>query len=280
MRLKIFFFPLAIVVSLVIGIIDIQPEVMRAMRLAAERQVVSQTEADAQTRADNVAALAQALSSRATLERSVVERYFPQQPENDIVVDMVNFLATQSGVTLTGIESQKITESAAVVETVTSQNQVSAAVDPTVLLGGGQAVPEEVVPPVTIRALEVKVSGKGLYPNVKEFLRHVAYGNRFNSISEVSISQSPETPAASASGTTDKPASGTLTFEVTIRFSFMPLVKHYKNASAAGDGSVFLSQTLNMKPVQHLNDFLERGASIVPNMTPADGVGRDNPFVK
>ena len=275
MRLKIFLFPLAIAISLIVGVVNVQPEVMRAMSLTEENQMVDQTETDAKTRATNAATLAQALSSKASLEQSVVNQYLPQQPSGDTIVDMVNFLASQSGVILTGLDSQKIVEPIEVATpSATPKNQAGDSLDPKFLSSSGQAVQEEIVPAVGIRTMDVKVSGRGLYPNVKEFLRHVAYANYFNDIVEATIAQSQEIDSA------EKIAPGTLSFNMTIRFSFMSPVKHFKNATAAGDGSIFLNQALNLKPVQHLNDFLARGASVVPNMAPIDGSGRENPFVK
>ena len=79
-------------------------------------------------------------------------------------------------------------------------------------------------------------------------------------------------------GTSTPAASGQLTFNVTVIFSSLPPVGNYKNASADAGKDVFAATSLDTKSVQVLNEFLARGAAIVPPMQPVAG-GKANPFV-
>lgn len=272
MRLKIFFFPLALVVSLVMAVLYIQPEVTQALANFKEKQKLNQLENDAKTRANNVQLLVQDLKNKASLEESVLNQYLPQKQQSDTLVDAVNFLANKTGV---------------VVEDFTPAETINPVVEapPVVVTGAGassqldpsfaseNAQPEEVVPPVQMNSVSVNIKGRGAYPNIKDFLTKLAFTNHFNSIDEISIG------AESNTSTTTPTESGQLTFDVTVTFSSLPLVGNYKNASADPAKDVFTATSLDTKSVQALNEFLARGAAVVPQMQPVTG-GKVNPFVR
>jgi len=269
MRLKIIFFPFALLLSLIIGILYIQPEISHVMSLYAEKQALDQKESNLQTSADNVAPLAQTLDTGASSERSVLNRYFPQQADGEVIVDSLGLLASQSGIALDSLTSQSADVPVATAPPVTEAPAPSAALDPNISLAA--PAQETAAPPVMIRTLVVNATGKGSYQGIKDFLRKVAYTNRFNAITKVSIAQ-----ASTTGGSAD-----TLGFGAEIAFSFLPKVTDFRNASAdATAPSVFSKQTVDTTGVKSLTDFLARGSSIVPEMVPVDGTGRANPFAK
>ena len=266
MRLKILLFPTALFIAM-FGVIGyIIPEVERLFALMAQESSQAQQLLTLQSRVDNSVQLVGALKQHESDQR-LVGHYLPVNRDSDVVVDAVNFLAGQSGVTVTAISVKPPLPTAATA-TESSSATTTTAGTPTA------SAPAEVIPPVVKEQLSTSVGLVGLYPNIKDFLARLEHANRLVNFTKVNVKE------VIAQGQDNKGSvSGLLSLNADIDFLVMSPVKNPKNALIDASKDVFASGTLDTKAVASLNDFMAKAGISVPDIA-VSGSGKSNPFIQ
>ena len=170
MSLKILMIPFSILMILVLSIGFIKPD----WSLMQEKRVMYagklQQQQNAQTLLDNIGALTGSVESQKEAEK-FLEDYVPKDLDQDRVIDMLNFLAGQSGVVAEGIALEKKEKEVAAEEPLLDEAGLP------------------IVPPYEVKtnAYSAEVTVKGHYDNIKEFFGRVAHMNRLHKTRDFSI---------------------------------------------------------------------------------------------
>ena len=199
MRLKFLFFPVVLVVSLAIFIAYIWPEFQNVINLNKEY-------ADNQTKLDDINAKKNDIKQMATKIANdkegelFVKNYLPMKKVDEQIISRLNFLATDSGVSLIDIASTTSTKSP-------QQIAVGAVSDP-------------------LNLYEVKVSINGDYAKIRIFLDQVQRLPLFNSIKLLDIHTREK-------GQNETVAPSDLMSDVIINFGYIEQLKPTEQETAA-----------------------------------------------
>lgn len=248
MRLKILMMPFAILISLVIVIGYVKPEI----EMFQEKKVLFETK---ETQARGMTALLESIKNLTTsLEAQSETEYFvagylPKDIDQERVVDMFNYLASQSGVL---VSNMAIKETA--VGTVGDTPDIGVPSDP--------SLPVVTSSKPKIKAYIGSVEVKGDYAGIKVFLDRVNHMNRFHKILTFSIAKSPST--------SEEEIPGILMARLESRFEYFPMQKH---ESALGL-PVFSKKEVGGSDWSLLQNWVK---STVPPLVGSD-TGRPNPF--
>ncbi len=258
MRLKILMVPFAILISLVLGIGFIKPDIT----IMQEKQAILETKLgqsnNMTTLLNNIAALGNDLDSQ-TESESFLADYLPKTIDQEKVIDKFNFLANQSGVFLVGISFKEAERKEAEIAPV---EPVSAPL----VTGGDIGVPlAPVAQPVITQSFASEVTVKGSYDNVKDFFTRVAHMNRYHQTRKFSLAVFHETGDES-----DSDGASTLVGIFEADFDYLP---SHKVASALGE-PVFMRSTLD---TSSLSTVLSWVTNTVPALQ-SPLTGRPNPF--
>lgn len=277
MKLKILFFPLAIIIALWVSIGYIKPGIAEIMALRGAAADLTAKQEVLQQRVDNVARLSSQLSQNATLEASALH-YLPQTKEADVITDSINFIASQTGVQ---VVSMGFTEEALVADLVVAEQQApaSAEVLPQDFGSDVAVVPAEpAVVPVAPQYVTVKFEGNGSYQNIKDFLYRLSHVNRFHNFQGITIDHAQV--QAAGTDTSKTALSDVLKVDTTLKFEFFPKLNDIRNASAdPNKDALLVGAELNTDPVQSMEEFVNTASAKVPAIDGSGG-GKANPFVK
>ncbi len=196
----------------------------------------------------NINSLTASLNSSDENER-FVQNYFPKKIDQGRVIDMFNFLASQSGVVVSIMDLAEVEKESIPTEEVF--------VDPAAL------VPP--VPVVSPKSFSVIVTVGGQYENIKDFFQRVAHMNRMHKTQNFSIA----TPEKDQSGE-EKTDTGTLVGKFEANFDYFDVVK-VENALSV---PVFARERFD---TTHLDVITNWVTSTVPPLEKPD-TGRANPF--
>lgn len=248
MRLKILMMPFAILISLVIVIGFVKPEI----GVFQEKRVLLDTkETQAQgmdTLLENIKNLTTSLETQSETEYFVM-RYLPKDIDQERVVDMFNYLATQSGVLVSNMAMKEV-----VVSTASDTPDIGVPLDP--------SLPVVISSKPKIKAYIGSVEVKGDYTGIKAFLDRVNHMNRFHKILKFSVVKSPST--------SEEQTPGILIAKLESQFEYFPVQKH---ESALGL-PVFTKKEVGGNDWLLLRDWVK---STVPPLAGSD-TGRSNPF--
>jgi hypothetical protein len=272
MSLKLLFVPSLIVLCLILGIGFIKPDFdefrQKRTALAAKEKEAANVENVVQ----NVSALNGFLDQHKDQE-NFVDHYYPSTLDQGRVIDTLNYLASQSGVsvssmTLAEIETAKQEDDLGAGGPLTS---VGTPGDP--LAAGPMALVPSYTPPKP-KAYEAKVTARGDYANLKAFLERLGSMDRLHDEKSFSIGNDTQsgqtgTPATGGEGE-GQPASNLLSASFEARFEYLPVDKGVSALTIP----VFSQNTIDLKAVESLKSG---SLSEVPELTPASG-GKANPF--
>ena len=247
MRLKILMMPLSILISLVVIIGFVKPEI----EIFQEKRVQLDTKnAQAQgmaTLLENIKTLTTSLETQSGNERFVSE-YLPKDLDQERIVDMFNYLATQSGVLVTSMAIKEVVLSAA----LDTSDEV--ALDPSLPIVASSRP--------KIKAYVGNVEVKGDYIGIKTFFDRVNHMNRFHKILNFSV--------IAPLDTSEEAASGILTAKLESQFEYFPAQKYDSALSLP----VFSKKELGGNDWLSLQDWVK---NTVPPLAGSDS-GRTNPF--
>ncbi len=246
MRLKILMMPLAILISLVIviGFVKPQIEVFQEKRVQLDTK---KTQAQGMTTLlENINTLTASLEAQSEFER-LMGRYLPKDLDQERIVDMFNYLASQSGVLVSDMAMKEV-----VLKSDASDSDMP--LDP--------SVPVIVSSRPKVKAYVGSIEVKGDYTGIKTFLDKVNHMNRFHKILNFSI--------ATPSSTAEEETPGLLVAKLESQFEYFP-AQQYDSALSL---SVFSKKELGGDDWVAFQDWV---TNTVPPMTGSDS-GRANPF--
>ena len=259
MRLKILIVPLLIVMILVISIANIKPALDRMQSKKAELAVKSSQVANMKSVIDDIAALNGALDTQPESEQFVA-RYFPKSMDQWRVIDMVNYVALQSGVLIISLD----------VKIPPKENPLEASailLDGTLAPLGPDGLPLVRETPKADSFI-IKTSVQGSYENIRSFLTRLSHIDRFHTLRSYGVAindkllndpeQTPESILASLIGT----------FEANFDFY------GEKSVESAIDLPVFQKSELELTA---LGEALSRVSNPVPTLE-KPATGKPNPF--
>lgn len=246
MSLKILMIPFSILMILVLSIGFIKPD----FSLMQEKKVIYATKLQQQQNAqmllDNIGALTSSVESQKEAEK-FLEDYVPKDLDQDRVIDMLNFLAGQSGVVADGIALEKA--------------EKEEVVDESTLLDEA-GVP--IVPPYAVKTgtYSAKVTVRGHYENIKEFFGRVAHMNRLHKTRDFSIKTSEKS---------DETADASI-LEGSFRADFDYLAP--RPVESALNVPVFSRGTFDTNPLGVVSQWVTNTVPLLEK----PGTGRANPF--
>lgn len=251
MRLKIFFFPLSLVVALIVAIWYIQPELTTALEAVKSMKAETERLKQLDGKVKNMQTLKSAMSDGEGAGKvEAINRYLTEKQADERSVDGINFLAASAGVTLTSVKMAR--EAGGDAEAMMAEVPAE-----------GMA-PQ--MTPVRMRQVETEIALLGEYGQIKDFLAKLSRANQFLSFENVSIE--------AVKAEQGKAASSALLGKAKLNFAFLPPV----SAPAEYVHPVFDSGILDVSAAEDLQSFLAQGTAI-PTLE-ANASARTNPFAK
>lgn len=277
MKVKVLLFPLSIVIVIAASVFWIQPEISSALALRTQdNQVRVRLDQMGQVIA-NIDTLDSSLTENDG-DRRFVETYLPKMESDDVIIDEVNFLASESGVLLVSADLKSVSsdlakEAALQVQAETERTEVISNSSGSLLNTGMSSEPDLLFtkssPDARVRSTEVSVSALGKYDQIKAFIDRVYHANHFQSFVSIDIAKKSQEQSGA------EPVSATpdiLNADMVIQFSMLPETM----LSSGTLLDTFKTSSFNLAVVQ---DLRGRVTSELPMLdaTPSE---RSNPFLR
>lgn len=246
MKLKILFFPVAVIVAIWASIWVIKPDIMKIKSDMALIETKETELQNVQNKLKTINSLVASLDANAGKVK-VINDYLPVVRDEEEIINKINQRASDSKVKLflLSINDPDSSQGA---------KKVPVPADP------------ELVEPVKVKTVSVSATVVGDYEDIRTFLNHIHSMERINNI------RSTEIGYGQSNNGTDK-SSGTgseLTATIDMDFDFFPPVAVEKNANL----SVFSQPELDFSVVNKVEKLIEEK---VANVT-AGETGKSNPF--
>lgn len=259
MRLKILVVPFSILSSLVVVIGYVKPDIT----VLQDTQVLLDTKTSQSesmtTLLGNIDALSTSLEQQPASQK-LVDTYVPKMMDQERIIDMFNYLASQSGVSVSVMNMTEILLKQDIGEMSAPSASVPLVVGSENVMPVAPVVVSSFKPQVATYAAEVEV--KGSYDGIKDFYNRISHMNRFHKVLyfslEAATSDSPEAE------------SGILTGHFQSRFDYFPL----QPVESALGIPVFLQQSFDNAELSALSSWVNY--TVPPLMIP--DTGRPNPF--
>ena len=244
MRLKILFFPFALIVSVVLLIWFISPEFAVIKNKADELNSEEKTLREVINKKQNLNSLEASLKSNADKE-SFVLNYLSSEKKEEEIVNTLDYLAISSGISLLDLavadtKADKIPSISPVADSAENSEEA---------LKNRSAVKE----------IEVELNLVGSYEGIKSFLNQVYKAEKANDIYFVNISRQPE--------------SDSLLADVKVNFSYLPQVR--LNVNDGLNEPIFSQKRFEFAIV---DDLINLASSKIPEIE-IDSTGKANPFL-
>lgn len=258
MGLKLLVLPTLIGLSLLLAVMFIRPDVMSIL----EQRAVEATKQEALAKVEgvekNIRSMVDSLDEKKETE-TLVKRYYPERMDQERAVDMVNFLAQQSGVIITGLSvtDQDVKKKSAPAATLEEGTAASGEID---ILSNTEPVVE---PP---KSYKIDVAVIGAYEGMRGFLERLYRTDRMRTLNTFTIEEMPPVTGEENESIPDNFLEGS----VSLTFQYAPLRK----AGNVLHHPLFQSATLDYTEASRLSDFINSPVSdlSVPQ------TGRSNPF--
>lgn len=246
MSLKILIVPFAIIMMLVLTIGFIKPDigVMEEKKLTLSTK--QDQSANMTTLLGNIATLARDLDNRQESEK-FVNTYLPKSLDQERVIDMLNYLAGQSGVSMAGVIFKDVSVKSFEAETLVAAD--------------GSELPSSHAPKIKTFSTEVSVNGN--YENIKDFFNRVAHMNRSHKTESFAIKAVKETTGKGEPTTT-------LQGMLVANFDYFPVQK-------VGSALLMPIFSRGELDITQLTKTLSWVTATVPPLA-SSATGRPNPF--
>lgn len=277
MNAKMLLFPLSLIIAIAVGIFWIQPALTEVLDKRATIDAANQNLQQVQTIAANVAVLSRNLDDNVDREQ-LVATYFPKMQDDERMIDVSNFLASESGILLSSVKMEQIkselVQSAATRQSAQEEIREVGEVSPTSAAATAIALSPALTlvqssPETRMRAEDVTLSVLGRYEQIKMFFEKLYRSNRLNQFRMISIqvpsatSQTPDVPTLSPD---------ILQGTFTVRFSFLPLTSLAEGTYVP----IFEKTAFNFQTVDELQGMIT--STVAPlDVTPSP---RPNPFIQ
>lgn len=258
MRLKILVVPFSILISLILVIGYIKPDITtlqdkRVMLETKKGQFQGMT-----TLLSNIDALEASLERQSESE-NLVQAYLPKTMDQDRIIDMFNYLAAQAGVFVSTMNMKEIALKSEAEEPILAPADAP-------LVTGVEGTPAPFIPPVSfkpkVQSYVAQVEVQGSYDGIKDFFNRVSHMNRYHKI----LSFTFETPISDS----DEPATGVLSGSLESQFDYFPA----QPLDSAMNIPVFLKDEFD---AEEFSSLLAWVSYTVPPLMKSDA-GRSNPF--
>ncbi len=254
MRLKIFVVPFAIIMLLIVTIGYIKPDIATL----EEKQVMLETKTEQSqnvtTLLSNISSLESSLDGQPATENAVRD-FIPQGIDQERVIDMFNYLASQAGLYVSVMDIREVQM---------KNDTESVSVDPALDAAGTIAAASAVTSPLKpkLQAYSAAVTVKGSYESVRDFFNQLAHMNRFHKISNFTL----EVGEADS----DDSKTGTLTGVFLAQFDYFPRQK----IDSALNVPIFSRDSFDKEKLSALLKWITYPVSPLK----AEQSGRPNPF--
>ena len=278
MRLKYLFFPVILVLSLIIIAGYIWPEIQTIQKAKGDYAQSAALLAAVKGSQNNIQSIDADLTTNSD-KSGLVMAYLPQTKSEERIVDSLNYLATGAGLSVINIgldkDSTPVVPAAPLVAPLTSLNGQSA---------DSSAAPAAAPAPATPSIDNLKVSSANAHVTVVgEYEKILMYTDQIQrmgmdaAITKIDIAPQPAA-AAPAAGQGATPPSGStplLTADITIGFSWAPALRN-----TTFDSNNFTSASFDFTPVDKLQAFISQppAPSAIPQIQ-ATAAGKTNPFL-
>lgn len=257
MGLKLLVLPALIGLSLILAVMFIYPDVMSIL----EQRQVEATKQDALLKVEgvekNIQSIIGSLDAKKETE-ALVKRYYPEKMDQERAVDMVNFLAQQSGVIITGLT---------VVEQDTKKKSVPVVSDTSEAIDGGIDILSDTEPIVEPpKTYKVDVSVIGTYESARSFFERLYKTDRLRVMNTFTLQEITPTTEQESESIPDNFLEGSISLD----FRYAPL----RRAGNVLHHPLFQAATFDYSQTNQLADFINSPVSDL--FLPA--TGRNNPF--
>jgi len=282
MSLKLLAIPFFVICTLVIAISYVKPDVVLLLqkRYQLERSHARLTSLE--KIALNIESMqAQIATSQSDSGSAMTDAdflrqiYFPASSDIERGIDQLNFLADQSGITVSSVEVQDAKKVAPVSVAVEEVVQDSAGLLIAKAVDGESAESDLIVPHRTYvpDTFDVTIKTAGSYEATRDFYARVVHAKRLFLPGTLKLTrdQSQSTgPVATQESTKD---SNTLYSDLEVKFLLLPTVSI---TSAVGD-DVFEKTKLDFESLAMIRQNKE---GVTPELPAANPLGKTNPFIK
>lgn len=260
MRLKIIFFPAVLIVSISLFIGYIWPEYQNVEKVKKEELKSNQKLLEGiLIKKKNAKKLVSDLDQNKDKEDFVL-RYLPADKKEEDIINGVNYLSTNSGLSLIAVSFEEVKENNSVSENATGTGSAATA--------AATGYPES----RNAKFIKAKINATGKYENIRSFLGSLYRMKMLNDISLLSISKSDQNNMVpSPEGET--PAEDLLVVEISADFGYLPNSHDDNELKLA---SIFSKGSFDFSSFE-TTERLVSGSS-VPNID-MSAVGRSNPFL-
>ncbi len=270
MRLKILFFPLALLVVVVASIWYVYPaykESMAKRSVLESRQKQLASLSERVTRINDLAATLDA----SPVARDFLFRYVPFVPDEEHIINAIDDAAKRAAVNLITVDVLRGGSDAYFStdgdDDLRQQGAASQAAgarqDNLIAVDAAAGAPLLPIRRPAVRELRTNIVASGTYDNLKKFLAFIGTIDRLYGVVSAEIDRGDDTAAGEATGET-------LMLQSTVAFAYMGHTKIPRNA----DGALY-AQDLDLDAVNTI-----RAATVAPPALSTDVVARQNPFVK
>lgn len=266
MRLKIFFFPLVLVISVSIILLAIVPEWGKAKIQKEDLEAKMQSLENITNKKKNAEALSSYVETKKD-DVSFVNSYLPATQSEERAIDGINYIALNSGVVLGNIDVESVKADPIPV-------QESTGLDVPVM--GSESMNADGTPIVVesapqVRYTRAKVNVIGNYESLLMFLGKLDNIRFFSKIKSLEIKiEEADSGSGSTTGTSAQQGSNILVADMVVDFGYL------KKASVK-DGytnKLFEKSSFSTKTLEKLKEAVSKD---IPELSPSDG-SKTNPF--
>lgn len=229
MRLKFLFFPIIIIISLSIFIGYIWPEIAN-LRVANEEKIQHNKDLEAiRVKQAAIKKIGDQINGDSEGE-AVINSYLPSSKVEERILTGINYLATDSGVSLVNIslsgDGSKSTNNSEDAALVAAASPLSAAITSGGTAGAIGADKSKTKSDVKTTQASISVSGD--YDKIRLFLDQVQKMSLLNSVKSITITSQPASEKAastSTEGATEAAPSNSLSLDMVVDFGWMSPVQ-------------------------------------------------------
>jgi Tfp pilus assembly protein PilO len=257
MRLKFLFFPISLAISIFIFIGYIWPEIMTVKSINQEYLKNQQDMTLVQNKEAAIQSVAAQLT-KSTENQTAVLNYLPTNKSEERILDGLNYIATDAGVTLGNVSIAASSDNSS--QSTTGTEDVSGLTQPTLAPTDGAVVAtaeaQTPIVPVKLQSTEATIVASGTYDKIRIFAENLQKMNMFNSIKSFRITQGETDPAV-------------LSLEVSVDFNYLAPIKADTQKVAK------IQSELDLATIDSLKNYVsKKGSEINIGQT-----GKANPFL-
>lgn len=265
MSLKILLFPFCIILSLILVIGYIKPNVTDIL---AKRDAIGVKQSDlarVDTTIQNVKRMTAEMNDRSEGEKFVL-KYLPLTLEEERVLDTFNYFAIRSGVVIIEVNAE---ENEPVEAPIPEDLHASMSFQALASVQADAQVPPPIPQTRTLQSYAGSVVVMGTYSNIKDFFQRLGQSDRFRNTKEFLIEKPSEDDIKKDTGESVYPADF-LRGSYSADFVYFPV----RQMGSALDMALFQKERFDFSVVDDLVNYVSN--PLLP--LEADASARDNPF--